>query len=386
MKKKALIVCFTDTRHDIRVARQINFLKDAYDLTFGGYGTSHQNEVTFFPIAYVPLALPRKLALAILLLTRRYWAAYWMQYPYKRLKENLQPQKFDLIVANDIETLPLAFYLKASHTKILFDAHEYAPRHFEDRLYWRIFFQGFNTYFCRKLIPQTDGMFTVCEGLANEYERNFNVKPRVLTNAPTYHNLSPSPINPAQIRLIHHGIFTISRKIENMVAMMQYVDDRYSLDLMLILPKTASRKTKDRYQNLQQMVAATKNVQIIPTVLSQEVVSYINQYDMGIFILEPINFNYTHALPNKLFDFVQARLGIGISPSIEMKRVLEKYQLGVVAEDFTPQALARHLNRLTVEEIKQYKENSHQAAEVLSANQNHQLMLATLEKVLSPPN
>ncbi len=386
MKKKALIVCFTDTKHDIRVARQIDFLKDTYDVTFGGYGTSQQNEVTFFSIAYVPLTLPRKIALAILLLARRYKAAYWMQYPYKHLKENLQSKKFDIIVANDIETLPLAFYLKASHTKILFDAHEYAPRHFEDRLYWKIFFQGFNTYFCRNLIPQTDGMLTVCEGLANEYERNFNVKPRVLTNAPVYHNLYPSPINPTQIRLIHHGIFTISRKISNMVTMMRYADDRYSLDLMLILPKTASQKTKDRYQELQQMVADTKNVQIVPPVLSQEVVSYLNQYDMGIFILEPINFNYTHALPNKLFDFVQARLSIGIGPSIEMKRVVEQYQLGVVAEDFTSQALARRLNDLTIEKIKQYKENSHQAAEILSANRNHKLMLTTVQEVLSLPN
>ena len=55
------------------------------------------------------------------------------------------------------------------------------------------------------------------------------------------------------------------------------------------------------------MVEASERVRIVPPVLSHEVVSFIHQYDMGIFILEPINFNYTHALPNKLFEFVQAR-------------------------------------------------------------------------------
>ncbi len=383
---KVLILCFTDTKHDTRVARQIDFLKDTYDVTFGGYGTTLQNDVTFFHIPHVPLTPFRKAALAVLLLTRQYEAAYWMQYPYKSLKEKLQPKRFDLIVANDIETLPLAFYLKTPNTKILFDAHEYAPRHFEDRLYWRVFFQGFNTYFCQKLIPQTDGMFTVCEGLAQEYERNFSVRPRILTNAPTYLDLSPSTVDPKRIRLIHHGIFTISRKIENMVAMMQQVEDRYSLDLMLILPKTASQKTKDRYKDLQEMVEATKRVQIIPPVLSQEVVSFIHQYDMGIFILEPINFNYTHALPNKLFNFVQARLGIGISPSVEMKRVVEKHRLGVVADDFSSQALALRLNKLTVEDIRYFKESSHQAARILSADQNRQRMLETVSEILSQPN
>ena len=168
---KVLILCFTDIKHDTRVARHIDFLKNDYDVTFGGYGTTLQDGVTLVHILQVPLTLFRKTALAVLLLTRQYEAAYWMQYPYKSLKKKLQSQKFDLIIANDIETLPLAFYLKASRTKILFDAHEYAPRHFEDRLYWKVFFQGFNTYFCRKLIPQTDRMFTVCEGLAKEYER-----------------------------------------------------------------------------------------------------------------------------------------------------------------------------------------------------------------------
>ena len=382
MKKKVLILCFTDTKHDVRVARQIDFLKDTYNITFGGYGTVPQDKVIFFPIAHVPLTLFRKAVLAVLLLTRRYKAAYWVQYPYKYIKDKLEHHQFDLIIANDIETLPLAFYLKAPHTKILFDAHEYAPRQFEDRLYWKIFFQDFNTYFCRKLISKTDSMFTVCEGLAKEYERNFHVKPLVLTNASTFRDLNPSSTNPDQIRLIHHGIFTLSRKIENMIKMMHYTQVRYSLDLMLILPKTASQKTKDRYNAIQEMAKATNNVRILPPISSQEVVFFINQYDMGIFILEPINFNYTHALPNKLFDFVQARLGIGISPSIEMKNVVENYQLGIVAEDFTPQALAKQLNKLTVEEIRQYKQRSHQAARTLSAEQNRQIMLTVVEKLL----
>ena len=382
MKKKVLVLCFTDTRHDIRVARQLDFLKDTYDLFFAGYGVHCPDEVTFLPLPQVPLKPPRKSALAALLLAHRYEAAYWMQYPYQSLKQRTDAGQFDLILANDIESLPLAFFLKQPATKIVFDAHEYAPRHFEDRLYWRIFFQGFNIHFCKKFIPRVDRMFTVCDGLAKEYQRTFGVLPQVMTNAAAYHDWEPGVVDEHQIRLIHHGIATLSRKIENMIEMMQYTDERYTLDLMLKVTSTASRKTKDYLQHLHSLADATTNVRVIPPVPSQEVVSFIHQYDMGIFILEPVNFNYTHALPNKLFDFVQARLGIGISPSVEMKKLVKEHRLGVVAVDYSPRALAEQLNRLRVEDIAGFKQNSHQAARQLSADHNRELLLGTLQSLL----
>jgi len=98
-----------------------------------------------------------------------------------------------LIIANDVETLPLAFSVKEK-AKVFFDAHEYAPRHFEDKLMWRIFFQGFNTWLCKKYIPQVAGMTTVGKGLAREYEKHFNVNPTVVTNANYYFDLLPSPV------------------------------------------------------------------------------------------------------------------------------------------------------------------------------------------------
>lgn len=376
------MLCFTDTRHDIRVARQLDFLKDTHDLFFAGYGLHCPDEVTFLPLPQIPLTGPRKSALAALLLAHRYEAAYWMQYPYQSLKQQTDATQFDVILANDIESLPLAFFLRKPGTKIVFDAHEYAPRHFEDRLYWRIFFQGFNIHFCKKFIPRVDRMFTVCDGLAKEYQRNFGVLPQVMTNAAAYHEWEPGAVDEHRIRLIHHGIATLSRKIENMIAMMQYTDARFTLDLMLKVTSTASRKTKDYLQHLRSLADVTTNVRVIPPVPSQEVVSFIRRYDMGIFILEPVNFNYTHALPNKLFDFVQARLGIGISPLVEMKKVVEEHCLGVVAVDYSPRALAEQLNRLHAEDIAGFKQHSHQAARQLSADHNRELLLGTLQSLL----
>ena len=51
-------------------------------------------------------------------------------------------RRFDVILANDAEVLPLAARLaREQGARLVFDAHEYAPRELEDNLKWRIFFQ-----------------------------------------------------------------------------------------------------------------------------------------------------------------------------------------------------------------------------------------------------
>ena len=37
------------------------------------------------------------------------------------------------------------------------------------------------------------------------------------------------------------------------------------------------------------------------------IVRTINQFDLGVYLLPPVNFNSAHALPNKFFEFIQAR-------------------------------------------------------------------------------
>jgi hypothetical protein len=72
-------------------------------------------------------------------------------------------------------------------------------------------------------------------------------------------------------------------------------------------------------------------------------------------------------LPNKFFEFIQARLAIAIGPSIEMKKIVDQYDCGIVSSDFEPRTLALELNKLTTDKLMYYKSQSHKAAEVLNA-------------------
>jgi SpoVK/Ycf46/Vps4 family AAA+-type ATPase len=83
-----------------------------------------------------------------------------------------------------------------------------------------------------------------------------------------------------------------------------------------------------------------------------------------------VNFNYENTLPNKLFDFIQARLGVAIGPTPEMAEIVKQYNIGVVADDFTAEGLAKRLNQLTKADIENFKRNASKAANDLNAEAN----------------
>ncbi|MFO0452297.1 MAG: hypothetical protein ACK52I_27190, partial [Pseudomonadota bacterium] len=162
--KKVLVISFSDLTHDARVSRQVDFVKQKYKVIVAAYNGKENNGYELIRIEKTKFTLTHKLISSFLLIFRFYEKAYSLLYQYKPLIKKLN-DSFDVIIANDVESLPLAFALRQK-AKIIFDAHEYAPRHFEDRLIWRFFFQSFNVYLCKKYIPLVDVMTTVGTGLA----------------------------------------------------------------------------------------------------------------------------------------------------------------------------------------------------------------------------
>jgi hypothetical protein len=111
-------------------------------------------------------------------------------------------------------------------------------------------------------------------------------------------------------------------------------------------------------------------IRIHPPVESTLVVQTMNRYDMGVFLLPPINFNYENTLPNKLFDFIQGRLAVAIGPTPEMAEIITKYENGVISKNFSPESLASVLNALSEDDVARMKRNSSKAALHFNAEKN----------------
>lgn len=370
---RVLVISFSDLASDPRVDRQITALLARHEVTAAGLGPPLHADVDFIDLTTPPLGLVQGGLGVARLLGRRFETAYWDHPKYREAFRRLRDVSADAVLANDLPALPLALNLGAP---VVFDAHEFAPDELSDRLWWRILIAPFFDWQCSHYLPQVAGMTTVGQAIADAYADSYGVEAVVVTNAPPYAALAPTPVH-APIRVVHHGTAQRGRGLEEMLRLADLLDSRFALDFVLSGGESRFRE---------ELVArANRNprVRFPPPVPMRELVQMANDYDIGVFLLPPNNLNRRYALPNKFFEFIQARLAVAIGPSPEMADIVSRYECGVVASDFSPEALAAELNSLDATGIAALKQASNAAAADLCAERNAEPILGAVDAALA---
>jgi hypothetical protein len=158
--------------------------------------------------------------------------------------------------------------------------------------------------------------------------------------------------------MVHHGAANRNRRLGDMIDIVRRLDARFTLDLYL----TGSQST---IEDLKKQARDCPRVRFLPPVPYDTILPMLTQYDVGLFFNIPTTFNLRSALPNKLFEFIQARLMVAIGPSPDMRYYVDKYGCGIVSGEATVAAMAAALNGLTADRIDQAKARSHLAAKDL---------------------
>lgn len=370
-KKKLLLLSRNDPAGDPRPNRMIEWLREDYDVDVVSNSLTCMENVTAYAFPQNPArAGLGKMKKAFLFLAGFYNAILFPKN-VEQLSETLKIKNYDLIICHSIDLLPFALKIKG-RAKIVMDLREYYPEQFNDVFKWRLFFKSYYKYLCRTYLPRVDHTITVCDGIAGKYQENYGIECHVIKSCAKYYGISPSRVQPDKIRMIYHGGANSSRKIENMIETMKFLDKRFALDLMLV--------GSEKYiEKLRSLTVGVRNVNIIPPVAFKNIIPYTNNYDIGFFLCPPSNLNLLFSLPNKFFEFIQARLMIAIGPSPEMQRLVERYEIGIVADDFKPQTLAKKLSALTAGDIAVYKKNSHIAASELNAEKSREQFISLLK-------
>lgn len=382
--KKVLIICLSDLEYDPRVRRQIDFLKNKYLITTLGLRSPQVENVNFYSIKYStfnenknPFILINKVFK--LIVQKKYEEVFWKSIDINEEKIlELYDKRFDVIIANDISAMPIAMRIKNEDTKVIFDAHEYYAEWYNDNWKWRTFIKKMIVYLCNKYIPMADEMLCTSESMAEEYKKDYNFNPVVITNAPTYEKLSVSNVISEKIRIIHHGGFKASRHIDILVDMMKYLDERFYLDLVVFMPSS----DKNYVAKIKEKASKYKRINFIPPVPMPEISKSFNSYDIGIHTLLPVNLNHKITIPNKFFEYVQSRLMIVTPGKTEMARLVNEYECGITLDDFNAKSVAEILNSLTTKDIMKYKENSNKNARQLSNIYNQKVLLKTISRII----
>ncbi len=364
---RALDVSFGDARRNPRTRRAQRCLADAgWRVTALCRGGAGGEDIAHIPLTW-RLGRAERLYNLVLQTLALDGPAVW-NGGMRALARDLAGRGFELVVCHDLALLPLA-HAAADGAPVIFDAREYYPRQFEDRPLWNLAHRGFNMRLVRRWMARCAHVFTVSEGIAERYEQDTGVRPEVLPSWPDAVDLEPSPVDPQRIRIVHHGNANRSRGIDAMLDVMEHVDERFSLDLLLW---PSDRRVLAR---LERRAEGMPNVRVLPPLPFVQLVRETNAYDIGLHMLPPVSFNHRHALPNKFFEYIQARLAVAVGPTREMARIVRERGLGLVADDFDPRSMARALCALDAGAVERLKAASHRAAgEMTSAATNARLL------------
>ena len=377
MRPKILCISFSDIKADARVLRQLDVLAEYGDVTTLGYGEKPDGAAEHLRLDAALPSLPQTVA-GVALLAVRFYKRLELAAPAVRAAADLAAGRpFDLVVANEARALPLAHHLAAG-APVWGDMHEWAPEERVHVLSWRLLIKPFMTYVCAKYLPRTQAVTVVNDSIAHLYAQEFGCDTATVRNSRAFEDLHPSPLSEETIRLVHSGAAVPGRNLEGMIQAVNMLGPGYSLDFYLVPARDGGKYLRF----LESLASGPNKVTFHPPVSPADLPRVLNAYDVGIFSLPPQTRNHALMLPNKFFDFVQARLAIVFSPSPETSRLIERFDLGAVTEDFSPESLAEALRRLDRPRIAASKANAHGAAMELSSKVDEDTEREILRRLL----
>lgn len=343
--------------------RQISLFADRYEVVTAGFGPAVPGARR-----HVELPLPSSTGIrrrlrayveAVLLRLKAYRVMYATDPTIRAARSALRGERFDRILANDIHTVPLALGL-ASASRVHADLHEYYPGLHDDVPAWVRLRQPYFEWLLRSSATRVASVTTVGQGIADAY-RDLGIDASIVTNAPQFRDGTPSPVH-APIRLVHAGAALPSRRIERMMRAVAAARSDVTLTVHLT-PNTPGYVTELR--RLADELGP--RVRLEPPIPHAELIDALGEHDVGIHVLPPDVTNQALSLPNKFFDFVQARLGIIVGPTPGMANLVRQHGLGAVTAGFDVDDIERAIETLDRDAVAAWKQASHNAAAALSA-------------------
>ncbi|WP_171032368.1 glycosyltransferase [Polaribacter aestuariivivens] len=249
--------------------------------------------------------------------------------------------KKDILLANDVDTLlPNYLISKFQNKKLVFDSHELfseIPELVKRPRVKKIWLAIEN-----KIIPKLKNNYTVCDSIANYYQKKYNTTFETILNLPRKKNIKKGVLNfeTHQRKIIlYQGAVNIGRGLELMIETMNYLNNH-----MLIIIGNG-----DIFNTLKTTVSQKKlNPKIIflDKIIPEKLHKITPLADLGFSLEEDLGLNYRYALPNKIFDYIQAEVPVIASNLPEMKKVITAYHVGEIIEKREPKALANQIEKI----------------------------------------
>jgi glycosyltransferase involved in cell wall biosynthesis len=262
--------------------------------------------------------------------------------------------KVDILLANDLDILPGNFIISRIRSKpLIYDSHEYFTE--VPELITRPVVKRIWEWMEKKMVPHVNAAYTVCGSIAGMYTEKYNIPFKVVRNFPVA--ATPRIIYSEEKIILYQGAVNAGRGLEPAIRAMHYLKDARFLiagdgDLFGVL------------KDLVRKEGLTEKVEFLGRLPIHELMAITPRAAVGLSIEEDLGLNYHFALPNKLFDYIQAEVPVLVTNLPEMTAVVNKYEIGEIITDLNPLNLSRKLADMidNTEKRKIWKQNLKKAS------------------------
>ncbi len=333
---RAVICSQSDFATDYRVEKMRQTLTSlGYDVTLVGRSHPYENRVSSSHVDYM---------------RHIFWHGplFYAELNLRLFLRLLFGKSWDLIVSIDLDTLAgCQAAARIRGTRLLWDSHELFPEVPEiagkpmvKKVWWAI------QNHCVPRLRKTDIAVTVCKSIADIFLERYGREFLVVRNAPLASRLTEAPKvdrdkDGRPFTILYQGAVNLGRGVEEMICALPLLPECRFLVV-------GDGDMLDKAKALAAKMDVEDRVDFIGRVPFKDLAPYMAKSDVGLVLLKNISLNYQYALPNRIFDFIQAGLPIIGSRLPEIESIVEKQQdedgtplpVGLCIDSMGPDALA----------------------------------------------
>jgi glycosyltransferase involved in cell wall biosynthesis len=288
--------------------------------------------------------------------------------------------KPDVVHAHDVNTLPTAWLASVlTRSPLVYDAHEIST----DR-------EGYASFRSlvgcveKHLMPRAVGTITTTDTRAKFFARAYGVpRPLVLQNRPRFTSVARSQRIRDELNLketwpivLYQGGLQQGRGLERLVEASAEVPHAYFVFI-------GGGRLESILEERARFLGLEDRVHFIPTVSLADLPSYTASADIGVQPIENTCLNHFSTDSNKLFEYMMAGLPIIASDLPEVRKVVSKFNMGLLVKPGHTGELVEALNKLVKDPIlcSQFRLNSLRAAKFLNWEAQEHNLIELYEKI-----
>jgi len=244
--------------------------------------------------------------------------------------------KKDILISNDLDTLPSNYLISQVFNKpLIYDSHELFTE--VPELVGKPKIKKVWLSIEKIILPKLDHCYTVSHSIATHYNNIYSSNFKVIRNLPYKKNIDKGSFSfdtKNKNVILYQGAINLGRGLDLMIDTMSYLENSVFIvigdgDIVEELKvKVSNQKLNEKVYFLGR-ITPEKLSQITPLA------------DIGISLEEDLGLSYRYALPNKLFDYIRARIPVIVSDLPEMKKIINQYNVGEILTIRSAKALSK---------------------------------------------